>query len=441
MIDISVSFKINMCIDGELTVGNIVKAISEIGVEKEIATDIIEKINEEAVNEYCGEKYSHGNGENRYQRANTFTRIVKTIIGELNLKLNKIIDTSKIKDKIFAPIYEKIKFIPHKNFQEDISLACAEMATKMTYRDTEKELKHFIKENEQPSHSTIWQMVKSHGGKIKKFRKEKNKKQNNSTEKLGYFSCDSTKTHSQLPNKNKNDIKVGLGFDNNGEAVLFDVQVNENWEKMDEVIKELDILADDACLIADAEKGLRNALVYDKKHFQIDSIHYIRDTSYKLWADSKLELNQRKAIIKKLQSIVYHQINSTKKYANNEIELKKRINTCVSDLKSLSDELIVYGCFKAAKFVKDYSNFAVTYSMLSLEGKNVPWNSNVIERLMGEIQKRCKHKWMRWGTEGQEAILDLILTQYISPQIYEEYKNHILENKNLKNINTKMKKI
>jgi len=61
--------------------------------------------------------------------------------------------------------------------------------------------------------------------------------------------------------------------------------------------------------------------------------------------------------------------------------------------------------------------------MLKTEGKNIPWNSNIIERLMGEIQKRCKHKWMRWTTQGQESILNLILTRYTNPQNYTEFKN------------------
>jgi hypothetical protein len=58
---------------------------------------------------------------------------------------------------------------------------------------------------------------------------------------------------------------------------------------------------------------------------------------------------------------------------------------------------------------------------------------------MGEIQKRCKHKWMRWGTEGQETILNLILTRYTNLELYEEYKNHFLKSKNLKNIKINIK--
>ena len=158
----------------------------------------------------------------------------------------------------------------------------------------------------------------------------------------------------------------------------------------------------------------------------------------KLWHDNVLDLNQRKAIKKELESIVYHQVNSTKKYANNEMELKKRINQCVDNLKSLSDKLKLCGYVKTANFIMNYSNYAVTYFILALDGKKIPWNSNIIERLMGEIQKRCKHKWMRWTTEGQESILNLILTIYINPPYYEEFKNKKLKRKNINNIQTKI---
>ncbi|MDO9033817.1 MAG: ISH6 family transposase, partial [Methanoregula sp.] len=47
----------------------------------------------------------------------------------------------------------------------------------------------------------------------------------------------------------------------------------------------------------------------------------------------------------------------------------------------------------------------------------------MIERLMGEISKRVKHKWMRWTTRGLEAILRLILIRYTSPWQYRAFRN------------------
>jgi len=62
----------------------------------------------------------------------------------------------------------------------------------------------------------------------------------------------------------------------------------------------------------------------------------------------------------------------------------------------------------------------------------VPRNSNLIERLMGEIAKRTKHKWMRRTTKGLETILDLILMRYISEESYEAFKSRMMKSDNLR---------
>jgi hypothetical protein len=174
MIDICISPQINISINGELTVSNLVKAIKELNIEKSIVIKIIEDVNNFAVTEYCGEKSTNGNGLKRYQRANTFTHKIRTMLGEINLKLNKIRDT--VNNGIFVPLYKKIGFNKSKNYQDDISITCVDMATKMTYQDTIKEAQLFI--NELPSPATLQRMVKKHGKEIDKFNKEKNKKQN-----------------------------------------------------------------------------------------------------------------------------------------------------------------------------------------------------------------------------------------------------------------------
>ncbi len=62
-----------------------------------------------------------------------------------------------------------------------------------------------------------------------------------------------------------------------------------------------------------------------------------------------------------------------------------------------------------------------------------------IERLMGEIAKRIKHKWMRWTTKGLETIINIILVRYCSEENYEEFKNVIMKSENLTFIKTEVK--
>jgi len=57
----------------------------------------------------------------------------------------------------------------------------------------------------------------------------------------------------------------------------------------------------------------------------------------------------------------------------------------------------------------------------------VPWTSNPVERLMGEVSKRCKNQWMRWTKEGLEAILNLRLVKYADPDHYRAFFDNFLQ--------------
>jgi transposase-like protein len=70
----------------------------------------------------------------------------------------------------------------------------------------------------------------------------------------------------------------------------------------------------------------------------------------------------------------------------------------------------------------------VTFAELALEGVSIPYTTNRIERLMDEISKRCKHKWMHWSTMGLKNILTLVLVQYTDKPLYENFKNAYIHN-------------
>jgi len=70
----------------------------------------------------------------------------------------------------------------------------------------------------------------------------------------------------------------------------------------------------------------------------------------------------------------------------------------------------------------------VTFAELALEGARIPYTTNRIERLMGEISKRCKHRWMHWSTRGLKNILTLVLIRYTDEPLYESFKNAYIHN-------------
>jgi len=69
----------------------------------------------------------------------------------------------------------------------------------------------------------------------------------------------------------------------------------------------------------------------------------------------------------------------------------------------------------------------VTFAEAAIEGFEVPWTSNPVERLMGEVSKRCKNQWMRWTAEGLEALLQLRLVKYADPSHYQLFLDELLQ--------------
>jgi transposase-like protein len=422
-IEVSLQVKIAIPQDKKVTVGNIATAVRELGIESKIAENIIQTIDENEVRNYCGEEYRRGNGQQRYQRAGTSNREFGTSAGTLETKLHKIKDTET--NETFKPIKRVIDFDGQRLYQEDISMIAVELATKMTYRDSVKEGKILTKSF--PSACTVNQRVIEYGEKFIEFSTERTENASMRT-----VFADGTKTHSQEDGKDKNEINVVLGVENNEKTIL-GARVNDSWKNMSRELDNVNAIGDDAIVIGDGEKEMRYSLTNGGRSYQMDLIHASRITSFKLWEDKMMSLEDRKTIISRLEGVLYTLKNSVDKHFEdkNTEALKIRINNTVDELKKMAKELWKLGCHKASKFIKDYSNTIVTFAKLAVSGRKVPWNSNIIERLMGEIAKRAKHKWMRWTTRGLETIINIILVRYCSEKTYETFKSKIIKSENL----------
>lgn len=433
MHEIALDVRISICIpeNKKITVGNIAACVKESKIESNIAEQVIQFVDTEQVNKLCGVKNARGNKSNIYQRAGTTQRNPVTSVGELNLRIHKVKNTAT--GKTFKPVDDVINFDGKKRYQEDISMIGVELSTKMTYRDASKEAKLFI--NDFPSASTLNSRVIEYGELIKESN-------DNEIQGAGIDTvfADGTKTHSQEKDTKKNEVNVVLGV-KDGHKVLMDLRVNQSWEESSKHLDNHGAVGKRAAIIGDGEKEMRYALLKEDRKYQMDFIHTFRIAGFKLWEDKEMNLPERKATVKRVEAILYPLKNSVSKHLNDGDmgALEKRINNTVDDLKKIAKELANLGCSKTAKFIRYYSNYVVTFAKLALEGRKVPWNSNIIERLMGEISKRCKHKWMKWTTKGLEAILRFILTRYTNEKIYENFKNKIMKNDNLKFISCEIK--
>jgi len=357
-------------------------------------------------------KHQQGNGQAQYQRAGTTTRKIITMVGELNLRLSKVKDTDNNTTSI--PFYQCITFDGKRMYQPDIAMATVDLAGKLSYRDVVKAVSLLI--DIAPTPTTINQRVIEYGEKIPI---------NSENANISVGICDGTKCHTQEPGYKENNIHVVMGIDN-GEKPVIGVTVNKPWDEIAEKVKSDKAFAEYASFVSDGEKEIRTAFSDGKRHFQLDLIHAFRILAFKLWEDKRLDFEERKQLVNDLKMVVLS-LKNVVVYHKDDIErIKAKISSTVDEFKRLAKELHEKCCYKAAKFIRDYSNSMVTFAKLAVEGIEIPWNSNVIERLMGEISKRIKHKWMRWTTRGLESILRLILVRYTNEPAYNAFRNEIM---------------
>jgi maltooligosyltrehalose synthase len=110
--------------------------------------------------------------------------------------------------------------------------------------------------------------------------------------------------------------------------------------------------------------------------------------------------------------------------------LNWRISWALFELDKLSCELLSDGLERVARFIRNAANHLVTFARLAMKEVQIPLTNNLVERLMGEIAKRIKHKWMHWSTKGLENLLNILLARYCNRRVYGELKEKFLSQTN-----------
>ena len=105
--------------------------------------------------------------------------------------------------------------------------------------------------------------------------------------------------------------------------------------------------------------------------------------------------------------------------------LRWRINWTLAELRKLASELVDAGFEGAGKFIRQSGNYLVTYARLAVKGERIPYTNNLIERLMGEVAKRVKNRWMHWSTVGLENMLNILLMRYCDKRLYSSLKENV----------------
>jgi transposase-like protein len=129
-----------------------------------------------------------------------------------------------------------------------------------------------------------------------------------------------------------------------------------------------------------------------------------------------------------MKRILFTLVNSVREHLNDgDVDtVSKRVQHTLKGLKELSEELKKNGYDRASEFIRKNARLMVTFARLAVENISIPYTSNMMERLMGQVAKRCKHIWAHWSTDGLENMLQIILVKYCSPRFYDRfYKAYI----------------
>jgi len=422
-IDAQVTVSIDL--DKTLPLATLAESLTEHHLEATILEELVKSLDERLVEAYCGEKHARGNGDRRFQRAGTSTRTAVTTAGEHEFTLHHVKDTAATGDDptYFRPLEDLIEFDGQRIYQEDISLQSTELATSLSFRDA---VAHGDGFTPMPSRMTINRRVREYGSKLGNFVRDRLPGTNADT-----VVPDGTKCHSQDDHCTYHNVNVTLGqiTEDNAETTLLDVNVNEPWDDTAEDLEENEAITDDATVVSDAEESLVDAFETSYRSHQLDLIHVGRTLGYKLWKDGTFSLETRKAIASDVTNDLFHLKNSVALHAprNERLAIRERIDQTLENLSKEAWRLEQQDSPKAAAYLRKWAEATVTFAELALEGQEVLWTSNVVERAMGEISKRCKNQWMRWTESGLESLLWLNLVRYADSEQFAAFADELLE--------------
>ncbi len=405
-----ISVQTQIEIQGDLSLANISRELDEINIPKEILKSAIVKLQGELVLELCGPRYLR-DPDRHFERAGTTDRTLSTRHGRIEFRLAKI--RSLENNCIMRPLLLYVGVEPKKRIVDDLSLECAEIATYLTYRDSKTVIENLT--NAEVSRCRIHECVQRVGEFMNKQRRE------SPAVNQDLIEGDGTKSHG-LGGK-KNEVNVILGKNNEtGEKALLGLGVNEDWKKTAGQFKGKAKVA-----VSDNEPSLRNALLEKAANYQACVRHCVGDVRFYLW-NADLPKEQRKEIADKLIAILEILHKSVNKHlADKDFErLKWRIEWTLLELDKLSNDLLLDGLEVVARFIRNAANYMVTFARLAMKEISVPITNNLVERLMGEIAKRIKHKWMHWSTKGLENLLNILLARYCNKRFYGEMKERYL---------------
>lgn len=360
---------------------------------------LIEERQERIIGELGVPKYSRSHP---YRRAGSYAKTLVTSIGAIRFKVKRVM--RRTDNRIESPILEALD-VKRRKYSRDVRMKLAEFASKMSYQDASLEFETAtgIGVPKRTIHSFVQEVAPS--------LLEANRTGTQPKIVMG----DTTRVRA-LKSREMNEVHVLISEG----GQLLHLGVNGEWPRVEAEVP-----------ISDNEPGLTSAV--KAKRRQLGILHALKYLLFTLWGE-RMSKDDRVEVEKAVRQTLFTLVNSTKKHLKDgdKGRLKARIDRTLRELHEIADGLGERGYTRASEFITRNAGFTVTFADLALEDIEIPYTTNKIERLMGEVSKRCKHQWMHWSTNGLRNILTIILVRYTNQSLYTKFKNAYIQNQPLR---------
>ena len=165
----------------------------------------------------------------------------------------------------------------------------------------------------------------------------------------------------------------------------------------------------------------------DARSRQLCVVHALKYLLFALWREG-MSPEDRHEAGEAVRRVIFPLVYSARRHPEDGEKLRARIDEALEDHRRVARGLRHRDYPKAAEFLERNAGLMVAFAEVALEGVRIPYTTNRIERLMGEVSKRCKHQWMHWSTDGLRNILTLVLVRYTDKVLYEDFKNAYIHN-------------
>jgi len=401
--------------DRPITMAALAERLRQEGHGSEVLADVLRSREREIVDELCGPRY-HPRPDTPFVRAGTKKgRTLGTVLGKIRIPLVKIRD--RLSGDTFYPLFTDVLVQPRRIYQDDVVALAEQAAMRMTYRNTSEELGKVI--NGVPSAHTINRRMIEDGEALNKEIHERD---------LVAFTHqpDGTKVHGK-DGKNK-DVNVVLATAPGKKPRLRSLTVGKKWLEHRPAIERTRFETDGGepvvpTVMSDFEKGLAELMIPPGGLILGDHVHVPRTLRFDLWSDGMKDGKERRKILKTAVGLLAHLRNSVKLHLpkGEKEAVEHRIKQTIKEMRRLATLLANDGWNTGAEFLRRVCIQVTTFATLALQGIVVPWHNNLVERLMAEVSKRCKHKWMSWTSRGGQALLTLLVVRTVEPDTHEEF--------------------